>query len=47
MLRVYIELEIKRIAAENEFTVEIFWCTHIISKKRLNSAKIYCKNSNA
>ena len=40
MLRAYIELEIKCIAAanectveENECTVEIFWCTHIISKK--------------
>ena len=41
MLRAYIELEIKCIAAENECTVEenectveIFWCAHIISKQK-------------
>ena len=54
MLQDNIELEIRCIAAENEciveelkFTVEIFWCIHIIIKKFLNSAKIYCNNSNA
>ena len=41
MLRAYIELEIKCIAAENECTVEenectveILWCAHIINKQK-------------